>query len=189
MLDGLDICYSPISLYGNTRECRMNVDLGPSVTFKLMNPKKVEQFAAILIYEADRGPNPGTAEVYGGCLVENLTPHASVGISVGDVRDALGLAQDGSEDIALYAEVIWAPRKKVTVGGSKVRLADGLGGRVDTVGSSGEHHAYLAAPELFSLPSNTVVSGQKAAAKSCICSELASLSGGPNTFAPFNIKC
>jgi hypothetical protein len=167
----------------------VNVDLGPSVTFKLMNPSKFEQFAAILLYEADRDPNPGTAEVYEGCLVEKLTPHASVGIPVGDVRDALGLAQDGSEDIALYAEVIWAPTKRVTVGGSKVRLADGLGGHVDTVGSSGEQHAYLAHPGLFSLPSNSVVSGQKAAAKSCICSELGGLSGAPNTFGPFGIRC
>ena len=162
----------------------------------LMNPTHVTQVAAVLVYQYPYpnsnytacfrdpgGPGVGECdeefveldyepEVFLGCQVALITPHAAVGLcdrrrdSPGDDGFCPAPGFPGSIDINAidrvgvnrYAEVIWAPLAPVRVlvnGQRKARkLADGLGGvtfgtrRRDDAGFSDR----LAHPLMFSLP-------------------------------------
>lgn len=165
---------------------------------RLHNPNHVTQVAALIFYDAARGRSPGTPEVFVGCHCKVLTPHASVGVSEEDVPDS------GRPGRARYAEAIWSPVDPVRVSkgrddddddkddGDKAsrRIADGLGGAFniganDFAGAS----INLAHPGLFSLPSNSVVPGQRQVAIDCLCNELARLNLNRDIFKEFGVTC
>ena len=150
---------------------------------KLMNPVHVTQAAAVIIYESDRGANAGTPEKYLNCVVRQLTPHASISIEEGDYFPT-------TDEVSTYAEVIWAPVAKVSPGkgnGENRRIADGLGGYFHT--GRDLHDPRLAHPGLFSLPSNTVVAGQRENAINCVCTGLSGLALSGDVFSEFGINC
>lgn len=183
-----------------------NVPNSRPQNLKLMNPNHVTQVAAVLIYERVK-ENPsfgpiGEAELFLGCAVRELSPHAAVGISSEEVGD--------TEDFtALYVEVISAPATPVKRKTGKwleswneregneregkerkgLRLADGLGIIADASGS--EKSLHLIHPGLFSLPSDDVVDGQQQAAIDCVCAALDELPDDSDleVFEDFGIDC
>ena len=176
----------------------------------LYNPNHVTQVAAVLLYERGQvllshdgeefffsSKNNFPLEIYFGCMVVKLTPHASLKL---DWPDPPGLA-------STYAEVIWAPEEpvRVAVNGQRKarRLADGLGGQAvgqDEQDSRGHH---LVHPSAFSLPDETVDyvlnagKNQQEAARQCICQGIFDLVDEPfdnlttplRVFEPFGIAC
>lgn len=159
-----------------------------------MNPVHVTQVVALIVYEADRGRNPGTAEQYALCQVRKLGPHASVGVPE-------AFFDTGDPDLRLpkYVEAIWAPVEKVSlVKGHHHqharqhrhgrRVADGLGGILESGTASREGDTQLAHPGLFSLPSDTVVAGQRQAAIDCVLAGLGSLGLSLDIFEEFGIE-
>ena len=158
---------------------------------KLMNPNSVSQVAAVFVY--NRTADPSQAEVFLGCVVRKLTPHASLDLTDPGVGGDFPTGEENSFVVPpgfppRYAEVIWAPDKKVKISGkASGRLADGLGGRSQGAVNTSVHH--LAHPRLFSLPSNDVVPGQREAAKDCVCSRLVELGLSSQTFKGFGLSC
>lgn len=120
-----------------------------------------------------------------GCLVRELTPHASAAITDRDVPE-------NGRFRAKYAEVIWAPVDKVSPGkgnGKNRRLADGLGGYFsNTSRGRDDGRPQLAHPGLFSLPSDDVVASQRQAAIDCVLAGLSSLGLSSDTFSDFGIE-
>jgi len=150
---------------------------------------------AALIYSSDRGRGGAgqTTEVFLGCKVRVLAPHSSTDISDADLVTA-GVPQGRP----LYTEHIWAPLGEISVrqddderheksDRKKRRTADGLGGNAE--GSSFERELRLAHPGLFSLPSNSVIPGQRETAIGCVCAELAAQSLNADIFSDFGIRC
>ena len=178
--------------YGNISGSERTGDSERPV-IKLMNPVPVRQVAAAIVYESERGRNPGTAEKYLTCAVRELTPHASIGIPTSAVDSPANI-------LPKYAEVIWAPVEKVDVGllsqfgisiGLKkgIRMADGLGGYFETGRFGSEGDPRLAHPGLFSLPSDDVVAGQRQAAIDCLCDALEDMGRSKDTFKEFGVRC
>src|SRR5574341_2344249 len=173
--------------YGNISQSA--VDNGEMPAVKLMNPNHVTQAVAGLIYSSDRGQRRQPSEVFLGCKVEVLTPHGSKDISGAEL-----VAAGVPDDRPLYGEYIWAPLEKVNLGrdddeddkrgdGRKRRIADGLGGRAVHRLLDVEGEVQLAHPGLFSLPSDSVVSGQRQKAINCICAELVAQGLDPKVFS------
>lgn len=160
---------------------------------KLMNPNKVTQIAAVLVYS--RAGDPSQAEIYLGCVVRRVTPHGALDLTSPVVGGDFPTGDEGVFPVPpgfppRYAEVIWAPEKMVRIKGGKKgkgRLADGLGGRSQGAVNTTEH--YLAHPKLFSLPSNKVVPGQREEAIGCVCNNLHGLGADANTFRDFGVRC
>ena len=166
---------------------------------RLHNPNHITQVAALIFYDAARGQNPGTPELFVGCHCKVLTPHASVGVSEEDVP---GSGLEMSPGRARYAEAIWSPVDPVRVrkgrgdddddddDRARRRIADGLGGAFN-IGASDFAGAsiHLAHPGLFSLPSNSVVPGQRQVAIDCLCHELARLNLNRDIFKEFGVIC
>jgi len=158
--------------------------VSPAVT--LWNPNHVTQVAALLVYESARGPRPGKPEVFVGCAVRQLTPHASVGIPDKEIPE-------NKTFVAKYAEVIWVPVDKVNPGkgnGATRRIADGLGGYFSNHGTEKRDDgvSQLAHPGLFSLPSDDVVFGQRKDAIGCVRKGLLKLGLSPDVFSEFGIE-
>lgn len=182
--------------YGNMSQIFRSDTTTPAV--KLMNPNHLTQAVAGLIYSSDRGrQGAGQAtEVFLGCKVHVLTPHGSTEISEAELVTA-GVP----ENRPLYSEYIWAPLEKVSLrkddddddhekgDRKKRRIADGLGGSAVNRFTENEGEIGLAHPGLFSLPSNSVVAGQREKAIDCICAELAAQSLDHKVFSEFGISC
>jgi hypothetical protein len=162
---------------------------GPRPVVRLNNPNHVTQAVAILVYQAERGRLPGRPEVFDGCHVEVLTPHASQAVSGAEFPGAGGVF--GSPQ---YATAIWAPLDSVSPGrgrGQNRRIADGLGGAMDVNAFADRNgrQVNLAHPGLFSLPSDDVVPGQRQAAITCVCTFVATLRLSRDLFSEFGISC
>jgi hypothetical protein len=146
---------------------------------RFINPNRVTQVVASFVYtRTAEGHEPDT-EVYLGCTIEVLTPHAAIG----------GDRFVGTSDEPRYVESIWVPLEKVKIRYKnktrRVRIADGLGGR--TSFGHGKY-GFMAHPDLFSLPSDDVVPGQRQAAIDCVQAELGSLGLSLYIFQEFGIK-
>lgn len=161
---------------------------------KLMNPVRVPQAVAAIIYSSQRGSLGGGTSpgVFQGCTVRVLNPHDSVAVTRGE------FASGGAPlDLPLYTEYIWSPVSKVRVGPGRIRyghrgkrgtrLADGLGGSGSEQG--GKEGITLAHPSLFSLPSNDTVPGQREAAIDCICQQTWTLGLSRDVFEEFGAMC
>lgn len=180
--------------YGNMSQSAVDDSEMPAV--KLMNPNHVTQAVAGLIYSSDRGRQRQPSEVFLGCKVDVLTPHGSTDISGAEL-----VAAGVPDDRPLYGEYIWAPLEKVSlrrdddddddkkVDWRKRRIADGLGGRAVHRLLDVEGEVQLAHPGLFSLPSDSVVPGQRQKAITCICAEVAAQGLDPKVFSEFGISC
>ena len=175
----------------------------------LMNPVHDTQAVATLVYTNSRtasrqpdDPNAGLGtEIFLGCRVDKLTPHASIAIDWSEIPGAedVGIIQRVVPD--RYAEVIWAPLTPVPVpvagGGTGFRrLANGLGGRARAMSrgflttlSRRSDTGDIAHPKMLSLPDNDVVPGQKAAALICVCGAVIDQGLDPSTFRPFSLGC
>lgn len=165
-----------------------------SSAVKFMNPNHVTQAVAALIYSSSRGPQGAgrPTEVFLGCKVRVVTPHGST-----DISDVELITAGVPQGRPLYSEHIWAPLEKVSLSEDDEehdrsepksrRIADGLGGNAESV--SYERQLRLAHPGLFSLPSNSVVPGQRERAIRCICAELAALRLNADIFSDFKVRC
>ena len=184
------------TLYGVSQYNYLTTAEEPRDLLYLLNPNHVTQIAAMLFYQRPTPDFPDVdPEVFLGCLVKKLTPNGAIGILEQEWLDALFGGVD-DDSVPPYVEVIWGPRKKVTIkvdGVEKTRrLADGLGGfTVPTGGKNrgGRAMSGLAHPKSFSLPLNKVVAGQREVAIACICAELGALAVSGETFQPFGVKC
>ena len=158
---------------------------GNCAAIKLVNPVKVTQIAAIIVYErqeVDEGL--GTPGVYLGCTLRRLPPHSSLGISVLGLPSAQFRPEPGK-----YVEVIWAPEDKVALRyGRPTRIANGLGGYFSN-SADGQYlgTVQLAHPKMFSLPSDLVVEGQKQEAIDCICDGISDLDLSGDIFKNFGV--
>lgn len=160
---------------------------------KLMNPNRVTQIAAVFVY--NRSADPSQSEVYLGCVVRKVTPHGALDLTDPAVGGDFPTGDEGAFPVPpgfppRYAEVIWAPEKKVKVSGkgpNRRRVADGLGGNAQGAVNTTVH--YLAHPSLFSLPSNDVVPGQREAAVDCVCGNLGQQGFDLRTFRDFGVRC
>ncbi len=181
----------------------LDIDTESSVV--LLNPNHDTQIAAILIYgrgDIDYtmfGDSAGQLfieaiddefdEVWRACIVVKLTPHAAQELDWDTARLPFWPNHR-------YVEAIFAPLDPVRApgtGGKARRLADGLGGIMTGESSDDANNYALVNPLLFSLPSDSVVSGQQAAACACICERVFLLGFPPSqinsVFAPFGIVC
>ena len=148
-----------------------------------MNPVHVTQVAAVIAYEAARGRRPGTPELFVSCVVRELTPHASIGLTETAINPP-------GNSRPKYAEVIWAPVTEVSLGqgqGQNRRMADGLGGNFDSGIGNREGNSRLAHPGLFSLPSDDVVAGQRQAGIDCVRQGLLDLGLNDDIFEEFGV--
>lgn len=172
--------------------CCAGITPGLPTVIRLMNPIKVTQVAAVIVYENrsdDINGFLGNPGVYVGCTLRKLSPHSSIGIN----RDQLPQSPVGPlAQPSKYVEVIWAPEQEVGIGywhTSKMgRIADGLGGYFSNA-HDGQYEGtvQLANPRLFSLPSDDIVPGQKQAAVDCICEGLSDLNLSGDIFSEFGI--
>jgi len=179
--------------YGNISQSAFDNSEMPA--FKLMNPNHIPQAVAGLIYSSDRGQQRQPSEVFLGCKVDVLTPHGSTDISGAEL-----VAAGVPDNRPLYGEFIWAPIEKVTLrrddddddkkgDWKRRRIADGLGGSAVIARGEVEGEVRLAHPGLFSLPSDSVVAGQRQKAINCICAELAVQDLDPKVFSEFGVTC
>jgi len=133
------------------------------------NPTPVNMVVATLIYHVINIEDQlagddlqRISEKFLSCVVLELTPHAAVYLDE-DVFEA-GIPMPGGfdDDGPYYSEIISAPRDG--------RLADGLG----ILAQDGTQQASMRAvhPRLFSLPSDTVLLGQRQTAIDCVCNGL-----------------
>jgi len=168
--------------------CCAGMPVGLPTVVRLMNPVKVTQVAAVIVYESVSDDSIGffgNAGKYVGCTLPKLPPHSSMGIN----RDQL---PQNADFAGKYVEVIWAPVKEVTTSGRRfkrnTRLADGLGGYFSNA-HEGQYEGtvQLAHPKLFSLPSDDVVPGQRQEAIDCICEGLSDLGLSGDIFSEFGI--
>lgn len=170
-----------------------NINAQETTPLKLFNPTPVTQVVAALFYEREsEGPRPGgNAEQFQACLVRLLTPHGAVQLPL----DFLATNR-------AYVEVISAPVTPVKREKDEhddhgdhddddegLRLADGLGIRgTATLTFFASVPLSMVHPELFSLPSDDVLPGQRQAAIDCVCDGLA-LGLDPDVFEDFGIDC
>ncbi len=78
---------------------------------KIVNPNHLTQIAAFLVYQSARGRHAGSAEIYMGCVVRELGPHASIAVHGQDFPDETA----SGETVATFVEAIWAPVDTVSV--------------------------------------------------------------------------
>ena len=179
----------------------------------LYNPNHVTQVAAVLLYEESTvnysfvneeltfdNEEDFPLEIYVGCLVVKLTPHAALELDW-PFMTAFG---------DLYAEVIFVPEDPVRVaiaalGGQRKsrRVADGLGGVAMGQDEEESRGFHLVHPSAFTLPDETVdyvfdaSKNQQEAARQCICAGIFDLVDEPfnnlttplRVFEPFGITC
>lgn len=158
-----------------------NLSLGRNVPVRPINPNHVRQLAALLFYDSSRG-GVGTHGVFLGCVVDDLEPHDSTGFSSTELDTALGTPVNDR----VYVEVIWVPKSKVTVGSTKTRVADGLGGFIETGFSEGDVKD-LGHPDSFTLPKDSIVTGQRQDAIDCVCAGQTALGIVATRFEDFGI--
>lgn len=162
-----------------------------SVLVRLLNPNRVAQVAAVLVYDRSRGAFD-TENIPGrfkSCVVRYLTPHAAVGIRFDEFPDLPDLPPF-QELTPAYGEIISAPVHKVRVSRRRrTRLADGLGILAYAGASEGERAFLALHPKLFTPPQNKdFAPTQREVAIECILEELEALGLSERTFKDFGIK-
>ncbi len=78
---------------------------------KIVNPNHLTQIAAFVVYQSARGRHAGSAELYMGCVVRELGPHASIAVHGRDFPDETA----SGETVPTFVEAIWAPVDTVSV--------------------------------------------------------------------------
>ncbi len=167
---------------------------------RLMNPTGATHMAAVIVYDRlhpearDRFQicEPGETsldcllpERFVACSVERLTPHAAMSATP-CIHPVTNPGYGLYSNRPLYTELISAPEEGVAgTGGTGV--ADGYG----LIAFQGRTEMYLRAlhPSLFTLPSDSVVAGQRQAAVECICSGLAELAAPLDVLSGFGVTC
>jgi len=136
--------------YGVSQFNYGNIASDAAEPIRLMNPTGVTQAAAVFLYTRNNPLDPNTAapEIFVGCAVELLTPHASVVIPR-ELLDVAGVCGNATTCPG-YAEVIWAPSDGGKGRKHARQLSDGLGGRADA--GAGQPPFQLAHPSLFTPP-------------------------------------
>lgn len=158
------------TLYGVSQFLAGGVSPIGKILVKLVNPTPVTMVAVALFYERERGgERGGVPERFLGSVVEKLYPHAAIQIE--NKTECASNSSNNSECVPQYVEVISVPVEPVQAKkNGTTRLADGLG----IVGSPNnfQGNLFLLNPELFSLPSNDAVPGQREEAIDSICTAL-----------------
>lgn len=191
------IDYKPLSkdhtVYGVSQYLAGGVAPIGNILVKLVNPTPVTMVAAALFYEREGGKRGGTTtpEKFLRCVVEELSPHAAIQIE--NEAECASNNSSNPECVPLYVEVISVPVEPVTLRSHWKKhkyfnsLADGLG----IVGSPNtfQGNLFLLNPKLFSLPSDSVVDGQRKYAIDSICTALQEKGLSPDLFEEFGIFC
>ena len=158
------------TLYGVSQFLAGGVSPIGKILVKLVNPTPVTMVAVALFYEREGGgKRGGVPERFLGSVVEELYPHAAIQIE--NKTECASNSSKNTECVPQYVEVISVPVEPVQAKkNGTTRLADGLG----IVGSPNnfQGNLFLLNPELFSLPSNDAVPGQREVAIDSICTAL-----------------
>ena len=174
------------TLYGVSQFLAGGVSPTGYVLVKLVNPTPVTMVAVALFYEREGGKRGGTTpETFLRCVVEELSPHAAIQI---ENKTECVKSNNNPACVPQYVEVISVPVDPLQAKkNGTTRLADGLG----IVGSPNnfQGNLFLLNPELFSLPSDSVVDGQREDAIESICTALQNQGFSLDLFEEFGISC
>jgi hypothetical protein len=178
------------TLYGVSQFLAGGVSPIGKILVKLVNPTPVTMVAVALFYEREGGNHGGVPAQFLRCVVEKLYPHAAI-----QIENKTECASNSSKNpncVPQYVEVISVPVEPVQAKkNGTTRLADGLG----IVGSPNnfQGNLFLLNPELFSLPSNDAVPGQREVPIDSICTalqnKLQDKELSPDLFEEFGIFC
>ncbi len=184
-------------LFGVSQFLAGNINSREATPLKLFNPTPVTQVVAALFYEREsEGPQPGgNAAQFRACLVRLLTPHGALQLNLDFVAT--------NPHNRHYVEVISAPVTPVKREEDEhdddsdsdddnegLRLADGLGIRgTATLTLFASVPLSMVHPELFTLPADEVVPGQRQDAIDCLCDGLITLGLDLDVFEDFGVDC